>query len=348
TGWMMWNYCIGTLLVGGTALLFDGNPAYPDLDTLWEFAEQTRMHLFGTSAAYLMNCLKARLEPGRRHDLSALRSIGSTGSPLPAEGFGWAYAAVKRDLWLASISGGTDVASAFVGGCPLLPVYAGELQCRSLGANVQAFDENGRPVIDETGELVITDPMPSMPVNMWNDPDFARYRASYFDVYPGVWRHGDWIKFTRRGTAVIQGRSDSTLNRLGVRIGTSEIYSAIESLPEVRDSLVIGLELPHGGYWMPLFVVLADGVALDDALRQKIARTIRTQFSPRHVPDEIFAVPAIPRTLSDKKMEIPVKKLLTGVPLDKAANIGATRSPEAVTNFAEMAQRISPLLKHNT
>jgi acetoacetyl-CoA synthetase len=344
TGWMMWNYCVGALLVGATPVLFDGNPAYPNLDTLWQFAEQTQMSLFGTSAAYIMNCLKAQLEPGRRHDLSALRSIGSTGSPLPPEGFGWAYNSIKRDLWLASISGGTDVASAFVGGCPLLPVYAGELQCRALGANVQAFDEDGRPVVEQTGELVITEPMPSMPLYMWNDPDLARYRASYFDVYPGVWRHGDWIKLTRRGTAVIEGRSDSTLNRLGIRIGTSEIYSAIESLPEVRDSLVIGLELPHGGYWMPLFVLLADGVELDNALRQKIVQTIRTQFSPRHVPDEIVAVPAIPRTLSDKKMEIPVKKLFLGVPPDEAANVGATRSPDAVMYFADLAQRISPLL----
>jgi acetoacetyl-CoA synthetase len=273
-----------------------------------------------------------------------LRSIGSTGSPLPPEGFGWAYAAVKADLWLASISGGTDVASAFVGGCPLLPVHAGELQCRALGANVQAFDDNGQPVTGQTGELVVTEPMPSMPVYLWNDPEFERYRASYFDVYPGVWRHGDWIKFTPRGSAVIQGRSDSTLNRLGIRIGTSEIYSAIESLPEISDSLVIGLELPHGGYWMPLFVVLAEGARLDDALKQKLVSTVRTQFSPRHVPDEIVAVPAIPRTLSDKKMEVPVKRLFSGVPIDKAANVGATKSPSAVAYFAELAQRISPLL----
>ena len=345
TGWMMWNYILGGLLLGVTPVLFDGNPAYPDLNTLWALAEASKMTVFGTSAAYIMSCLKAGLSPKDRFDLSALKSIGSTGSPLPPEGFAWAYQHVKRDLWLASISGGTDVASAFVGGCPLLPVHAGELQCRALGAAVDAFDEDGNSLVDQTGELVITEPMPSMPVFLWNDPDFSRYRASYFDVYPGVWRHGDWIRLTPRGSAVIQGRSDSTLNRLGVRIGTSEVYSAIESLPEIRDSLVIGIELPKGGYYMPLFVVLAESVELDDALKQKINGTIRTHFSPRHVPDEILAVPAIPRTLSDKKMEVPVKKLFMGVPIDKAANVGATRSPEAVQYFAELARTRSPLLR---
>jgi acetoacetyl-CoA synthetase len=344
TGWMMWNYIVGGLLVGATPILFDGNPAYPDLETLWRLAEAAQIKLFGTSAAYIMNCLKAGLCPGERYDLSRLQSIGSTGSPLPAEGFGWVYSAVKRDLWLASVSGGTDVVSAFVVGCPLLPVRAGELQCRALGAAVDAFDEQGHSIVDQTGELVITRPMPSMPVFLWNDPDGRRYRASYFDMYPGVWRHGDWIRITSRGSAVIQGRSDSTLNRFGIRIGTSEVYSAIEGLPEVRDSLVIGLELPDGGYYMPLFVVLADGAQLDDELRRKINTTVRTQFSPRHVPDEILAVPAIPRTLSDKKMEVPVKKLFMGVPIDNAANVGATRSPEAMAFFAELARRTSPLL----
>ena len=344
TGWMMWNYTLGGLLLGVTPILFDGNPAYPDLHVLWQLAEASKMTVFGTSAAYIMNCLKAGLEPKARFDLSALKSIGSTGSPLPPEGFAWAYSNVKQDLWVASVSGGTDVASAFVAGSPLLPVHAGELQCRALAAAVDAFDDNGKSVVDQTGELVITQPMPSMPIFLWNDPDLSRYRASYFEMYPGIWRHGDWIRITSRGSAVIQGRSDSTLNRLGVRIGTSEVYSAIESLPEVRDSLVIGLELPKGGYYMPLFVVLSDGVELDDALKQKISATIRAHFSPRHVPDEILAVPAIPRTLSDKKMEVPVKKLFMGVALEKAANVGATRSPEAVQYFAELARKSSPLL----
>jgi acetoacetyl-CoA synthetase len=348
TGWMMWNYIIGGLLLGATPVLFDGNPAYPTLDTLWALADDGQVNLFGASAAYFMNCLKAGLQPGQEHDLSALQSIGSTGSPLPPEGFGWAYESVKHDLWLTSVSGGTDVASAFVVGCPLLPVHAGELQCRALGASVDAFDDNGQSIVDETGELVVTQPMPSMPVYLWNDPDFSRYRASYFDVYPGIWRHGDWIRITPRGSAVIQGRSDSTLNRLGIRLGTSEVYSAVESLPEIRDSLVLGLELPKGGYYMPLFVVLAEGVKLDDQLKGKINMTIRTQFSPRHVPDEIVAVPAVPRTLSDKKMEVPVKKLFMGVSVDKAANIGATRSPEAVEYFAELARRTSPLLQRDS
>jgi acetoacetyl-CoA synthetase len=345
TGWMMWNYIVGGLLVGAVPVLFDGNPAYPDLNVLWQLAEAARMKVFGTSAAYIMSCLKAGIQPSSRFDLSSLKCIGSTGSPLPPEGFAWAYDSVKSDLWLASVSGGTDVVSAFVVGCPLLPVHAGELQCRALGASVFAFDANGNSIVDETGELVITAPMPSMPVFLWNDPDFSRYRASYFDMYPGVWRHGDWIRITPRGSAIIQGRSDSTLNRLGVRIGTSEVYSAIERLPEIRDSLVIGLELPQGGYYMPLFVVLAEGVELDDALKRKINTTIRTQFSPRHVPDEILAVPAIPRTLSDKKMEVPVKKLFMGVPVDKTANVGATRSPEALLYFADLAQKCSPLLR---
>jgi acetoacetyl-CoA synthetase len=348
TGWMMWNYILGGLLLGVTPVLFDGNPAYPDLDTLWRLAEASRMTVFGTSAAYIMACHRANLQPRKDFDLTSLKSIGSTGSPLPPEGFAWAYANVKPDLWLASISGGTDVASAFVGGCPLAPVRAGELQCRALGAAVDAFDDEGHSLVDQTGELVITEPMPSMPVYLWNDPDFSRYRAAYFDVYPGVWRHGDWIRMTPEGSAVIQGRSDSTLNRMGVRIGTSEVYSAVESLPEIRDSLVIGLELPKGGYYMPLFVVVADGVNLDGALKQKINATIRTHFSPRHVPDDIVAVPAIPRTLSDKKMEVPVKRLFMGVAIDQAANVGATRSPEAVKYFAELARTSSPLLQAST
>jgi acetoacetyl-CoA synthetase len=344
TGWMMWNYTLGGLLLGITPVLFDGNPAHPDLTTLWRLAEASRMTVFGTSAAYIMNCLRANLRPRDHFDLTALKSIGSTGSPLPPEGFAWAYESVKTDVWLASVSGGTDVASAFIAGSPLLPVRAGELQCRALGAAVDAFDDSGRSLVDQTGELVITQPTPSMPVYLWNDPDFSRYRASYFEMFPGVWRHGDWLRLTPEGGAVIQGRSDSTLNRLGVRIGTSEVYSAVESLSEIRDSLVIGLELPKGGYYMPLFVVVSDGVELDDQLKQKIKETIRTHFSPRHVPDAIVGVPAIPRTLSDKKMEVPVKKLFMGVPLDKAANVGATRSPEAVEYFAALARRSSPLL----
>jgi acetoacetyl-CoA synthetase len=348
TGWMMWNFIVGGLLVGAPPVLYDGNPGFPDLDVLWRLAQDVRATLFGTSAAYLMTCLKNGLTPGQRFDLSSIECIASTGSPLPPEGFAWVYQAIRRDIWLSSLSGGTDVVSAFVMGCPLLPVHAGELQCRGLGAKVEAFDEDAGPVLNKTGELVITEPLPSMPVFLWNDQDGSRYRASYYEMYPGVWRHGDWIKITDRGSAVIQGRSDSMLNRLGVRIGSSEIYTAVESLPEVRDSLVVGLELPNGGYYMPLFVVLEEGVVLDEAAKQRINTTIRSSFSPRHVPDEIVVVPAIPRTLSDKKMEVPIKRLFQGVPVEKVANVGATRNPEALGYFAQLARRTSPLLKKST
>ncbi len=347
TGWMMWNYLVSAPAVGSAIVLFDGNPAAPDLGWLWRLAGEAGVTYFGTSAPFLLACRKAGVSPKAEADLSALRGVGSTGAPLPPEGFRWVYAEVSPSVLLASLSGGTDMCTGFVGGSPLLPVYEGEIACRCLGARVEAFDSAGKPVIGSLGELVITAPMPSMPVGFWGDESGERYRDAYFSVYPGVWRHGDWIRITPRGSAVIQGRSDSTLNRLGVRIGTSEVYSAIESLAEIKDSLVIGLELPKGGYYMPLFVVLADGVELDDALKQKINATIRAHFSPRHVPDEIVAVPAIPRTLSDKKMEVPVKKLFMGVPIDKAANVGATRSPEAVQFFAALARARSPLLQQS-
>lgn len=339
TGWMMWNYLVGGLLVGATILLYDGSTAYPDLHMLWQFAAQTGMTCFGTSAAYIAACMKAGIAPGRAYDLSKLKSMGSTGSPLPPEGFVWAYEQIKRDLWLQSVSGGTDVCTAFVGGCPLLPVYAGELQCRSLGANVQAWDEAGQPVIDQVGELVITAPMPSMPLFFWNDPDNARYRESYFEMFPGVWRHGDWIKITERGTAVIYGRSDSTINRQGVRMGTSEFYRVVEAIPDVLDSLVIDLEGLGGESYMPLFVVLRDGETLDDALTNEIKRRIRVELSPRHVPDAIYPIPAVPRTLSGKKLEVPIKKLFLGVPLEKAANPGSMSNPHTLRYFVEMAQQ---------
>ena len=259
TGWMMWNVVVSGLLSGSTILLYDGNPGYPDMNVVWEFAGETGMTCFGTSASYLTSCMKAGIEPGKDFDLSALKSIGSTGSPLPPEGFDWVYGHVKEDLWLFSTSGGTDLCTAFVGGCPLLPVKTGELQCRSLGAKVEAYDEEGRPVIDEVGELVITEPMPSMPLYLWNDPDGERYRESYFDVYPGVWRHGDWIKIKPEGSAVIYGRSDSTINRGGVRMGTAEIYRAVDRVEEVQDSLVVDIQKPNGDPYMPLFVVLEEG-----------------------------------------------------------------------------------------
>lgn len=337
TGWMMWNLLLGSLLVGGTAVLYDGNPGYPDLGVLWEMAAQAGVTLFGTSAAFLAASLKHGIRPGTEHDLSRLRAIGSTGSPLAVDVYGWVYEAVKSDVWLVSLSGGTDVASAFVGGVPSLAVHAGELQARSLGARVEAFDQAGRSVVGETGELVLTAPLPSMPIFFWNDPDGRRYWESYFETYPGVWRHGDWIRITERGSAVIEGRSDSTLNRQGIRFGTSELYGVVEALPEVVDSLVIGLELPGGRYWMPLFVVLAEGVTLDAALKGRIQGAIRAALSQRHVPDEIIAAPAIPRTLTAKKMEVPVKRILLGRPISEVSAAGSTIDPTALEWFGAFA-----------
>ena len=340
TGWMMWNMVVGGLLSGATALLYDGNPGYPDMNVLWEFAEKTSMTCFGTSASYITACMKAGIEPGRDFDLSALESIGSTGSPLPPEGFEWAYEHVKEDLWLFSTSGGTDLCSAFVGGAPLLPVRAGELQARSLGAKVEAFDEEGNPQMDEVGELVITEPMPSMPIYFWNDPEGERYRESYFDVYPGVWRHGDWIKVKGDGACVIYGRSDSTINRGGVRMGTSEIYSAVDKVEEVADSLVVDVPKVSGNSFMPLFVVLEEGADLDDDLKGRIKSSIKENASPRHVPNEIFAVPDIPKTLNGKKLEVPVKRILSGTPPEKAASKESLSNPESLDRFVELSRQI--------
>ncbi len=335
TGWMMWNLLVGGLLVDATVLLYDGSPGYPDLGTLWQFAQDSRMSFFGTSASYIASCMKAGIEPAQHYDLSTLRGLGSTGSPLPPEGFQWIYEHVKADLWLASISGGTDVCSAFVGGSILLPVYAGELQCRSLGAKVEAFDELGRSLVDEVGELVVTVPMPSMPLFFWNDPTRQRYQESYFSMYPGIWRHGDWIKITSRGSAVIYGRSDSTINRMGIRMGSSEIYRVVEGLPEVLDSLVVGVELAGGKYYMPLFVVLKEGIVLDETLKKQINTALRAHISPHHVPDEILLITEVPRTLSGKKLEVPVKKLLMGIPLEKAASMDAISNPQAIQSILE-------------
>ncbi len=339
TGWMMWNFLVSGLLFGSTVLLYDGSPARDDLRTLWQFAEDTGMTIFGTSAAYLTACMKADLCPGESHNLRALRSIGSTGSPLSPEGFDWVYARVKPDVWLAPMSGGTDVCTAFVGGCPLLPVRRGEMQCRYLGADVQAFDDAGTSVVDQVGELVITQPMPSMPVYFWNDPDMRRYRASYFEMYPGVWRHGDWVRITPEGGVIIYGRSDATLNRHGVRIGTSEIYSVAEALPEVLDALVVDLEVLGGASTMLLFVALREGCALDQALVSRIRRAIRDSLSPRHVPDKIVQVPEVPRTLNGKKMEVPIKRLLLGTPLEQVVNRDAVANPSALDFFVQFAKQ---------
>ncbi len=338
TGWMMWNYLVSGPAVGSAIVLFDGDPTYPDLGCLWRMAAETGTTYFGTAAPFLLACRKAGVRPG---GLAArLRGLGSTGAPLPPEGFRWVYEAVNPDLMLTSLSGGTDMCTGFVGGVPLLPVYEGEISCRCLGARVEAYDPQGRPVIDQRGELVITAPMPSMPVGFWNDPDGSRYRDAYFSVFPGVWRHGDWITVTSRGTCVITGRSDATLNRGGVRLGTSEFYSVVEELPEVTDALVIHLEDPAGGPGeLVLFVVLRDGLVLDDEMRNKINRRLRTELSPRHVPDAIHQVPAVPRTLSAKKLEVPVKKILTGTPIEAAAAPGALANPESLNAFLPYARR---------
>ncbi|MGC4894803.1 acetoacetate--CoA ligase [Micromonospora sp. DT31] len=340
TGWMMWNFLVSGPAVGAAIVLFDGNPGHPDLGALWRLAAQTGTTYLGTSAPFLLACRKAGLVPRDVADLSALRGLGSTGAPLPAEGFTWVYENVGKRLQLQSLSGGTDVCTGFVGGVPLLPVYAGEIACRALGAKVEARSADGTPVVGELGELVITEPMPSMPVGFWNDPDGARYREAYFEVYPGVWRHGDWITVNERGGCVITGRSDATLNRGGVRLGTAEFYSVVEGLDEVVDSVVVHLEDDEGGAGeLLLFVVLAEGLELDDALRRTICRELRTALSPRHVPDEIHQVRAVPRTLSAKKLEVPVKKILTGTPVDAAAAKGALVNPESLTAFAALAQR---------
>jgi acetoacetyl-CoA synthetase len=341
TGWVMWNVLQSSLLVGATPILYDGSPGYPDMEVLWQLAEHSAMTVFGTSAAYLMSCMNAGMEPGGPYNLNALKAIGSTGSPLSPEGFGWVYDHVKKDILLGSVSGGTDPCTAFLGCNPLLPVRAGELQCRCLGVSVRAYDEDGNSLIDEVGELVITEPMPSMPLYLWNDPENTRYNECYFDMYPGVWRHGDWLKITSRGSGVILGRSDSTINRFGVRMGSSEIYAAVEELEEVADSLVFGFETPAGQYVMPLFVVLTEGVELDDSLKKSINDKIRTALSPRHVPDEIYAIPEVPRTLNAKKLEVPVKKILSGIPVEKAVNIDSMGNPEAIDYFVRLAHELN-------
>jgi acetoacetyl-CoA synthetase len=338
TGWMMWNYLVSGLLVGATPVLFDGDPGHPGLDALWRMAADEGVTFFGTSAPFLLACRKAGVEPGAVADLSALRAVGSTGAPLPAEGFEWVYEAVKGDVLLSSISGGSDVCTAFVGGCPLVPVRAGEISCRYLGARVEAYDEAGRSVVGEQGELVITAPMPSMPVGFWGDDDGARLRAAYYERHPGVWTHGDWITLYPDGASVISGRSDATLNRGGVRMGTAELYAVVEALPEVADSLVVHLEDADGGPGrLVLFVAPAAGAVLDDDLRARIARALRTELSPRHVPDEIHEVPGVPRTLSGKKLEVPVKRILAGDAPDSAASRGSLANPEVLDAYTGLA-----------
>jgi acetoacetyl-CoA synthetase len=337
TGWMMWNFLVGVLLTDASIVLYDGNPGYPDMGALWDLAERTRMTVFGTSAAFVAACMKDGLRlPGGR-DLSALQAVGSTGSPLSPEGFRWIYEELGSEVWLFSTSGGTDMCTAFVGGVPTRPVYLGELQARMLAASVESWSPDGEPLIDEVGELVITKPMPSMPIYFWGDADGERYRESYFSMWPGIWRHGDWLKLTKRGTAVIYGRSDSTINRGGVRMGTSEIYRAALSLPEVTDALVVDVPRDGTDGWMPLFVVLRDDASLTDDLTKQIRQRIREDCSPRHVPDEIRQISEVPRTLSGKVLEVPVKRILMGTPPDEAASRESLANPEALDYFVGIA-----------
>jgi acetoacetyl-CoA synthetase len=340
TGWVMWNYLMSGLLTGASIVMFDGDPTYPTSETLWQLAAATKVTVMGVGAPFLLNCRKAEMRPRDAHDLSALRALCSTGAPLPAEGFRWVYEAVKPDVFLASISGGTDTCAGFVAGCPILPVTAGEMACRCLGVKVEAFDEHGNGVLDEQGELVVTEPMPSMPVSFWGDVDMRQYRASYFEHYPGVWAHGDWITVTSRGTCTISGRSDATLNRGGVRLGTSDFYVVVEAFAEVVDSMVVHLEDPEGGIGeLLLFVQLGEGVPLEDSLRHRIATALRTQLSPRHIPDVILAVSKVPRTLSGKKLEVPVKRILQGMDPAKAASRDALADPSALDEYVALAVR---------
>jgi acetoacetyl-CoA synthetase len=339
TGWMMWNFLVSVLLTDATVVLYDGSPGHPDMGVLWDLAEAAGITTFGTSASYIASCMKAGVEPAKGRDLSRLKAVGSTGSPLSPEGFHWVYDQLGPDTWLFSTSGGTDLCTAFVGGCPLVPVYEGELQARALGAAVEAWSPEGKPLIGEVGELVITKPMPSMPLYLWNDPDGERYRESYFDMFPGIWRHGDWIEITERGTAIISGRSDSTINRGGIRMGTAEIYRAVLALDEVTDALVVDIPQEGADNFMPLFVVLRDRAELTEELAKAIKARIREDCSPRHVPNEIVTVEEVPRTLSGKVLELPVKRILQGTPPDQAASRDSLANPEALDFFVDYASR---------
>jgi len=332
TGWMMWNYIQASLLCGATTVLYDGSPAYPTMEAMWHFIEEAQITHFGTSAGFVAASMQANISPGKSYNFNSLRSIGSTGSPLSPESFDWIYKEVKNDVWLASISGGTDVCSAFVGGNPLLPVYSGEIQCRALGCKLEAFNEEGQPVTEQMGEMVITEPMPSMPIFFWGDKNYKKYTESYFEMYPSIWRHGDWTEITERKSVIIYGRSDSTLNRGGIRIGTSEIYRAVEGLDIIKDSLVIYLDKDKQDY-MPLFVVLADGLKLTDEIIKTIKTTIRKAYTPRHVPDSIIQITEVPYTISGKKMETPIKKILLGQPVEKVISKDAMRNPSAINFF---------------
>jgi len=339
SGWIMWNVQVGGLLAGATIALYDGSPGWPDFGRLWRFVDEAGVTAFGAGAAFFGNCIKAGIEPARIAELSRLQMLGSTGSPLPPEAYEWIRQRVRDDLWINPIAGGTDFAGAFVGGNPTLPVYAGEMQCRCLGAKVEAFDEAGKPMIDEVGELVCTAPLPSMPLYLWGDADGRRLHESYFDLYPGVWRHGDWVRITPRGGAIIYGRSDATINRHGIRMGTSELYRLVDDEPEVLDSLVVDLEYLGRDSWMTLFVVLREGRVLDGELIERLKRRIRAGLSPHHVPTEIVQAPEVPRTLSGKKMEVPIKKLMLGQPMERVVNPDAMANAQCLDWYRDFAAR---------
>jgi len=348
TGWMLWNFLASTLATGAIPILYDGSPAYPTPDMLWKLAQDADATMLGASPPYVEQMARSGIVPRERYDLSHLTSISLAGSPATPGSMAWFYSNVKKDLWVANGSGGTDCCTGFVGGVPTLPVYAGEIQAPSLGVAVKAFNVKGESVIDEVGELVITEPLPSMPVRFWNDPDDRRYRESYFEEFPGVWRHGDFFRINARGGCFVLGRSDATLNRHGVRIGTAEIYRALAALPEVEDSLIVNLDLPDGGFFMPLFVKLAPGVSLA-AASEKIRDTLRREYTARHVPDKVIAVPVIPMTLTGKKMEVPVRRILLGTPPEKAANRSAMADPRALDFFVDYfaTQQDYSLPKHS-
>ena len=338
TGWMMWNFLVGGLLVDAEIQLFDGDPMYPHVGRLWEFAEQAGTTYFGTSAPHIQECMKSGVRPNQKFDLSAIRGIGSTGAPLPPEGFAWVYENIHDRLLLGSFSGGTDVCTGFVGPSPLLPVHAGEIQCRCLGAKVEAFDSRGESLVDGVGELVVTEPLPSMPLYLWGDDDGGRHRESYFDMFPGVWRHGDWVRITHRGSCVISGRSDSTLNRGGVRMGTSEFYRVVEDMDEVLDSLIIDVTTPNDSARLLLFVVMQEGKTLDSSLRGEIRSKLRSEISPRYAPDEIHQIAEVPRTLNGKKIEVPIKKILSGASVEQVISLEAVSNPNSLRFFVRMAQ----------
>jgi len=341
TGWMMWNFVQGALLMGSTIVLYDGSPTYPNFHALWKFSEKVGIHHFGTSAPYLVASMKNEIVPKASSNLSKMRSLSSTGAPLPPDAFDYVYDKIKQDVWLCSMAGGTDVCTAFVGGCPEYPVNSGEIQCRVLGVSLYAYNDDGLPVEDELGEMVIDKPMPSMPIYFWNDPDNKRYKESYFEHYPGKWRHGDFIMINSKTHGIIiYGRSDATLNRHGIRIGTAEIYRAVNKIDEVEDTLIVNLEQEGGKHFMPLFVKMKPGKMLSDKVKSKINTQLKMEYSPRHVPDEIIEVDDIPYTISGKKMEAPIKKILMGLPLQKSINFDAMRNPESVKFFIEFAKNL--------